>query len=175
MNKLTSLKPAFPFLAAFFSLCALANPQTQQDSKSGVVYRCVSDDGSLRYSSKVIEDAECATISYAAKENRWHLVTTAETGMTVSIDTKTMDRSKIPIVVFWAKFALPSTGEKKEYTLSRIKVSCDARASVTLEQIDYKADGTNSVQWVNPAPKMLSVAPDTVMEAILESVCKTPA
>lgn len=140
----------------------------------GVVYRCDADDGTRFYTSSPKAGMECSAIQYSFKPGRWRYITSSEDGADISIDTKTIDRSKKPYITLWVKFLRKPESKNTESTLSRFSINCNARESALLEKIEQKGNTAEPVLWKSTKPQYVSIPPDTVIEAIFDTVCVEP-
>ena len=110
------------------------------------------------------------TPAYAAN---WVYVTTAQTNAVYYYDSDTIRRSGNQVTV-WEKVD-HSRDKRVKYreALSRYRYDCADRTSTLLQATDYYPDGKiETFTWETYEQKERAVTPDSVMEGMLEAVCR---
>jgi len=114
--------------------------------------------------------------SWSQEPGRWKFVAMGPGGMTVSIDTRTIEQSD-GVATVWVQYWYPGEwgkyiqGRSVSKTLQREEYHCRVMQSSVTSYVSSDKQGEVVFNGTYPTPTFTPIVPDSMSEAVWRAVC----
>lgn len=149
---------------------------TAADAQASDRYRCNSPEGGKQVLAEDVPGLSCTKLPRFPDMTRWELVSIADSGALVFLDTQTIVSDPGSVTV-WVQYFYDDKGKSIGYTpvvrtVAREEYNCKAMTTSTLSSVAYDFNGNSITGSNTPYAGTSPIVPDTVTEAMWRRLCK---